>query len=271
VRTAAGVFRLVHPFPSLLVAAVTTALVPLANHSAGPALYVEVGLGMLLYQFAIGAANDVLDEELDRRTKPWKPIVAGRVSRRLAIAVAAACAAGGMVATLGLDPGPWAIGLGALALGLAYDGGIKRTSLSWLPVALAFPLVPAFAFTAAGAWDPYLWWAFPIGLLFGFAVHMANQVPDIRSDSAVGVRGAAHRLGARRASGLALGAFGLGVSLATAVLLARSSGRAALAALAGLLVLLLAPRASRLFGRDGLFGVISVSCAAVAVVFLSAV
>ena len=255
-RAVLGTFRLVHPFPSFLVASVTVLLVPLADSDAGLALYLRLGLGMLCYQFAIGAANDVLDEELDRATKPGKPLAAGRVSRPFAIGVAVGSAGLGMLITLGLDPGPWAIGLAGLFLGLAYDGGIKRTGLSWLPMALAFPLIPAFVFTAAGVWEPLLWWAFPVGLLFGFAVHMANQIPDIAADSANRVRGAAHRVGTRRALGLALAGFGAGVSLAAGI---------------GLMVLSAGPRATRLFGRDGLFGVIAVSSGVVAVVLLSAV
>ncbi len=266
-----GAFRLVHPFPSFLVTAVTLLLVPLADREAGVALYVRLGLGMLFYQFAIGAANDVIDEELDRASKPAKPLASGRVARRAAVAIAVGSAGLGMFVTLGLDPGPWAIGLAGLVLGLAYDGGLKRTRLSWLPMALAFPLIPAFVFTAAGAWEPILWWAFPVGLLFGFASHMANQIPDIAADSARGVRGTAHRAGARRALRLTLAAFGAGVSLAAVVLASAEPVRAALAAGVGLMVLSAGPRATRLFGRDGLFGVIAVSSAAVALLFVSAV
>ena len=63
-----GYFRLVHPFPSLLVTAVTVALLPLADRDARFALYVELGLGMLCFQFAIGAANDAADAALDAAT-----------------------------------------------------------------------------------------------------------------------------------------------------------------------------------------------------------
>src|SRR3970040_504096 len=53
--------RVVHPFPSFLVAGLTVALVPLANADAGLGLYLSLGIGMLLFQFAIGLVNDLVD------------------------------------------------------------------------------------------------------------------------------------------------------------------------------------------------------------------
>ncbi len=265
-----GLVRIVHPFPSLLVTAVTLALVPLADRSAGVGLYLMLGLGMLAYQFAIGAANDVVDVADDRAANRPKPLVRGDLAPRSATRLAVLFAGAGMVVTLGLDPGPWAIGLAGLACGLIYDAWLKRTALSWLPMSVAFPLVPVWVFSAAGAWHALLWWAFPLGILLGASVHLANQIPDVAAEAGR-VRGAAHRLDVQAAFRLAMGCFGAAASTATVVLAFVSQERALLAAIAGVVALLTAPRAARLFGRNGLFGVLAVSSAVLALVFLSAV
>ena len=266
-----GFVRIVHPFPSLVVTAVTLALVPLADRHASGWLYVALGLGMLAYQFSIGIANDFVDRAEDALTKPSKPLARGDLSPGLAVRLCALLAGAGMVATFALEPLPWAIGIAGLACGLAYDVWLKRTVLSWLPMAVAFPLIPVWVFAAAGAWDELLWWCFPLGLLLGVAVHLANQLPDLAAEAGGPVRGAAHRLQGRRAFALSMASFGAAASVAGLVLVTVSPGRALLVALAATAALLLASRATRLFGRDGLFGVLSVSSGVVAVVFLSAI
>ncbi|MGH2611341.1 MAG: UbiA family prenyltransferase, partial [Tepidiformaceae bacterium] len=121
-----GVLRVLHPFPSLLVAAVTVAIVPFADPDADVALYVVLGLGMLCYQFAIGVANDLADAATDAVSKPWKPIARGAVSRRAAVLLCAAFVGAGMLVTSGLDLWPWLVGIAGLACGLAYDMQFKR-------------------------------------------------------------------------------------------------------------------------------------------------
>jgi len=263
--------RIVHLFPAVLVAALTTGLVALADRDAPVALYVQLGLGMLFYQFAIGVANDVMDTEADATAKPWKPIPSGLVSLRTARLLAAGFVAAGLIVTAGLDFVPWVIGIGGLACGLIYDGALKRTAWSWLPWAIAFPLIPAWVYTAADAWEPLLWWAFPLGGSFAIALHFANQSPDAAADSSLGVRGLPQRLGARRSARLSLALFGLAASGAAVVLLFEAPQRAGFVAAAGTIALLLAPRAALFFGRDGLFGLLSASAAIVSIFFLSAV
>ena len=250
--------------------AVTLALVPLADRSAGIGHYLTLGLGMLAYQFSIGVTNDIVDLPDDRSTNRPKPLVRGDLSPRTATLLAACFVGAGMVVTLALDPGPWAIGLAGLACGLAYDVWLKRTALSWLPMSIAFPIIPVWVFSAAGEWGALLWWTFPLGILLGASVHLANQIPDVAAEAGR-VHGAAHRLDVRSAFRLAMGCFGAAASTATVVLAFVSPERAFLVAVAGVIALLTAPRAARLFGRNGLFGVLAVSSAVLAVVFLSAV
>ncbi len=264
-------FRLLHPFPSFLVAGLTIALLRVADSDAGIALYLQLGLGMLLYQFSIGIANDVVDAADDARAKPWKALPRGSVSRQKAVLAAAACAGGGLLVTLGLDSGVWLVGLAGWLCGMVYDVWLKRTRLSWLPYSIAFPLVPVWVYLAADAWRPLLWWVFPLGAALGLSLHLANQSPDIAADRAAGVRGAAQTLGSARSRGAAIAMFGLAGAAAVSVLAFESSGRAALAATDVLFAALMAPRATRFFGRDGLFGLLCAATAVLAVVFLSAI
>lgn len=264
--------RAVHPFPSLLVALVTVGIVFIADQSPPPSAVARLGLGMLCLQFAIGLANDVADREADARSKPWKPVASGVLPPRTATFLAAAFSGLGLVVTASFGTGPWLVGVAGLHCGLLYDLFLKRTVLSWLPMVLAFPLIPVWVFGALDRWEPLLWWVFPIGGLLGLAVHLANQHPDIAADRRAGVRGIAQRAGGRAAFAISIGALGAGLSIGAVVLVATGHApQAALVGLTGVVALSLAPRAARFFGRDGLFGTVAVSSALSAGAFLSAV
>lgn len=265
-----SIVRIVHPFPSLLVTAVTVVIALLAIDEPEIPRVVVLAVGMLCFQFAIGLANDVVDAQEDARRKPWKAIPRGVVSRHAAVIGAAALAGAGMLVTSGLPFIAWLVGMAGLASGLIYDVQLKRTAASWVPLAIALPLVPIWVFTAFEAWDHLLWWAFPLGTLLGLALHLANQLPDLEAEQ--GAKGAAHRLGARRTFRGAVGVFGVAGGLACVVLLlAGEPGRAGLCAVSVVFAGSLSGRAVVLFGRDGLFGLFAASAAALAVVFLSAV
>jgi 4-hydroxybenzoate polyprenyltransferase len=267
-----GLFRAAHPFPSLLVALATLGVAFAADSSPRPLVAAQLGLGMLFFQFAIGLANDAVDHNLDAAAKPHKPIPAGLVSRAAVIRAAALAAGLGLALTATLPFGSWLIGLAGLACGLAYDVGLKRTVLSWLPLSLAIPLVPAWAYTAVGAWEPLLWWGFPIGALLGLSVHLANQLPDIPSDRRRAVRGLAQRSGPTLAYAGSLSAFGAGASIAAVVLAVTAHAMpAAAVGITAFFVIGLAPRSVRFFGPSGLFGLMAVSSALCGLAFLSAV
>jgi 4-hydroxybenzoate polyprenyltransferase len=259
--------RILHPFPSLLVALLATALVPLADSGAPPSRYLVLGLGMLCYQFAIGVVNDIADAPQDRVHKPSKPLVAGIVSMRAAQGLAVSLILAGLLITLALPFGAWLIGIAGLACGLAYDLILKRTVLSWLPLSIAIPLVPAWVFAASDAWDPQLWWAFPLGAMLGLALHLANQAPDVAAGEVVGLAG---KLGADRSRLLSLVLFGI-AGLAAAALVDHRPGLAAGIVVVTLATLAVAPFARRYLGRDGPFGLLAVASAVMAVAFLAAV
>jgi len=228
-----------------------------------------LGLGMLCYQFAIGLANDVVDATDDALSKPWKAIPRGVLPRQTAIAATAALGGTGALITAGLEFGPWLIGLAGLACGLVYDVQLKRTAWSWAPFAIAFPLIPVWVFTALGRWDALLWWSFPLGAILGLALHLANQAADIPAEQHI--RGIAHRLGTERAANLSLGLVGVAGIIAVVVLVVVGAGTQAILAAGTVMIAgTLAKRSVRVFGPDGLFGLLASSSAILAVAFTSA-
>jgi 4-hydroxybenzoate polyprenyltransferase len=201
--------RIIHPFPTLLNVGATLGLALDASRGVpGGSVLTRMLLVMLLAQSAIGVANDVFDEELDRATKPWKPVAAGIITSQSALVLAAALIAvcAGLAATLG--PASFGLAMLGLACGLAYDARLKRTVLSAVPYMVAIPALPLWVWATLGAWEPVLWWLFPVGALIGVALHLQNTLADIDADAAHGVIGLAHRLGPRRSMYVAWAAFG---------------------------------------------------------------
>jgi 4-hydroxybenzoate polyprenyltransferase len=210
--------RIVHPFPTLLNVVATTGLVFVAS-DGGPnaGMLVRMLLVMFFAQCAIGITNDLFDRELDARTKPWKPLVAGLLSARTAVGLAVLCivVSGAVAVSLGAA----SLGLAALgtACGLAYDVRLKRTLLSAVPYMIAIPTLPLWVYVTLGRWEAVLWWLLPLAGLIGLALHLANTLPDIESDAAHGVRGLAHRLGMRGSMFVSWAAFAGALALAVVI------------------------------------------------------
>jgi 4-hydroxybenzoate polyprenyltransferase len=192
-----GLIRSCHPIPSLAVTVISAGLAGLAGLDAGPALLMV--LAVLTGQLSIGWSNDRLDAARDRAVnRVDKPLAAGAVAPGLVTAAIAVAVAATVVFSLLLGYRAGLVALGTVACGWAYNLGLKATVWSWLPVALAFGLLPAIATLAL---SPPQWpaaWALAAGALLGVAAHIANVLPDLRDDVETGVRGLAHRLGPRR-------------------------------------------------------------------------
>ena len=153
-------------------------------------------------QAAIGIANDWADRELDRVTKPCKPLVAGLIGPRSALALLALAL---LVAGLGaasFGPGSLLFVAAGTGLGLAYDLRLKRTTLSWLPYLLAIPLEPLWVWAALGHFTPRLLWLYPLSAPALLALHLANALADLAGDAEAGVGGLVQRLGRRRAEAM---------------------------------------------------------------------
>lgn len=230
-QAAVALVRASHAAPTLAVTAVVAALAVGSGHDAsGTALVV---LAVLTGQLSIGWCNDLVDHQRDAATgRRDKPLVSGAVSRRAVV-----LGAGGALALcvpLSFANGT-AAGLAHLtgvAAGWAYNLGVKRTVLSWLPYAVAFGLLPAFVTLAMPGrpWPPL--WAVAAGALLGTGAHAANVLPDIEDDLHSGVRGLPQRLGPFGARVLAAGA----LLAASVVLLLGPAGPIGITGWAGLAV-----------------------------------
>ena len=199
-----ALLRLVHPFPSALNAVLVLGIALIAGAPIERAGL--LALAMLGLQFCIGAVNDLFDEALDARSKPSKPIPAGRVSRRTAWLVAALCGGGGLALVAFVNPAdllPLAMAVVMLSAGLTYDAVLKPTAFGWVCFAVAFPILPIYAWYGATGTLPPRWEILvPVAALAGPALQLANGLIDLETDRAAGLRTLAVALGRRRSLAL---------------------------------------------------------------------
>jgi 1,4-dihydroxy-2-naphthoate octaprenyltransferase len=200
--------------PRTLVAAIVPVLVGAAwagrNELSIPrsllALLVAVAL-----QIGVNYANDYFDGvggvDTAARMGPRRLVASGLAAPRAVAAAATVmvCIAAAAGIVLALLTTPWLIAAGALAvLALAlYSGGPKpyaASGLGEIAVFVFFGLVATCgtAFVQQDRLDAsVLWLAVPVGLL-ACALLMVNNLRDIPTDSDVGKRTLAVRLGAKR-------------------------------------------------------------------------
>ncbi len=157
-------------------------------------------LSMLAIQVGIGALNDWVDRERDAVEKPRKPIPAGLIAPGLALGAAVVAGSVGIALSALSGFGAGIAGAVAFGLGALYDLRLSRTSWSWLPLALALPVVPVHAWLGAtGDVPPGLLALVPAGLVAGAALALANGLVDVERDARSGRPAAAVALGAGRA------------------------------------------------------------------------
>ena len=208
-----GLIRLVHPFPSLLNAAATGAVATLAGAEPGTAI--RLALSMLCLQASIGALNDLVDAPADAGQKPGKPLPRGLVSARAAGVVTVAGGLAGLALSLPSGPATVAVAAAGASLGYLYNLRLSGGPLSWLPLALALPLLPLHAWLGAtGSVLPGLVTLLPAAVLAGFGLALGNALVDVERDAATGRQGIVVTIGARAAWLVQSGALGLVVLLA---------------------------------------------------------
>jgi 4-hydroxybenzoate polyprenyltransferase len=189
---------------------------------------------MACLQASIGTVNDLVDVSLDARSKPAKPLVAGRLSASLARAWAGFTVALGLV--LAAPSGVATVVLAAVGVGLgfAYDIRLSRTALSWLPLSLALPLLPVFAWLGAtGAVPRGLAELVPVAVLAGAALMIGNGLVDFERDAPAGKATVVVRFGRRTAWLAHAIALAAAVGLALALAPDGSAGAAPAASTAG--------------------------------------
>src|SRR3990172_6550997 len=175
--------RLTHPFPSLLNGAVVLAMALVAGGT--PEIALRLAAAMTLLQVAIGTLNDVADAPRDAGRTPLKPIPAGLVSIRAARTASVAAAFGGLLLVAPSGPATVAVALAGLGCGVVYDLALSRTAISWLPLAIALPLVPIYAWLGAtGALPLALFVIVPMAALAGGGLAIGNALVDVEADRA---------------------------------------------------------------------------------------
>jgi 4-hydroxybenzoate polyprenyltransferase len=196
---ARGFFLLSHPGPVLfhIVAVAVFALL-----AAWPtfvwgtiALVVAAHAAM---QVSIAMLNDYCDRKADALVKKTKPIPSGLVRPREALVAGLSMIVLMVLLLLPLNLLGLLVSLIYLALGQAYNFGLKSTPLSGVMFALAIPLIPVYAYVAQGRTLPMLFWLIPVGALLGIALNLANSLPDIEEDVEAGAHTLAVVLGVRR-------------------------------------------------------------------------
>lgn len=161
----------------------------------------SLGTGMLSLHLAIGGLNDLIDAPTDALVKKDKPIPAGVLSPPEASLLTGAAAALGVLISASNGQVSALLGAGVLAAGVAYDVFLKPTPLASIPYAVAFMILPVYAWhgvTGGLPPDPEL--LLPVAALAGPTLQLANGLVDLEADRATGLRGPAVVLGRRRAT-----------------------------------------------------------------------
>ncbi|WP_421726490.1 UbiA family prenyltransferase [Bauldia sp.] len=212
-RRLRGGLLVIHLFPAVMNSAAGLAFALIASDGAMVGRAVLVAASVFLVSASVGSMNDFLDVDLDRRTKPDKPIARGDISPSTAFAISVGAGLIGVLLSLILGLPVAAVALMVLASGLAYDIWLKGTVWSWVPYAIGIPALPVWGFLAVDRFTPVLLASFPLGALIALALYLANTIPDIRGDAAYGIKGLAQRLGVARSLGVTWGCLALSIGL----------------------------------------------------------
>lgn len=154
---------------------------------------------MLPIQLCIGVINDVVDLPADAIAQPYKPLAREVLSRSAAawIGVLLGLIGLGVAATINLAT--FGLAAAALGAGLAYDLGLRRTPLSWVPWWGGMAVLPLLAYASAGAIPSRLLIVTPLSALIAVGLHLANAQPDIDADRIAGVHSLPVIVGVRAA------------------------------------------------------------------------
>jgi 4-hydroxybenzoate polyprenyltransferase len=187
---------LFHPVPVLLtlLGAGLFALVAAGGRIQAAMLFLILAT-LLFSQIAIAVFNDICDRKLDAVARPGRAFPRRLIRPTTAMWIVTASALVSLVLSsrLGLESlFMVAIGTG---FGLAYSLAFKRSIWSWMPFAVAFPLLPVWIIHTV---DPRVsdpWTVFAIGIPVAVAIHIADSIPDVEADRRAASSGIAVRLG----------------------------------------------------------------------------
>jgi 4-hydroxybenzoate polyprenyltransferase len=193
-----GFYLLSHPIPVLFHIAAVTIFTLLAAwpHFTWDIIALIIAAHAAM-QVSIAMINDYCDRSTDAQSKPEKPIPRGLVLPHEALVAGLLMIVIMLVLLTQLPLLALIISLCYLALGQAYNLGLKSTPLSGIVFALAMPLIPLYAFAGVGRTPPIVFWLVPAGFLLGVSLNLANSLPDLEQDAIHGVRTLAVVLGLR--------------------------------------------------------------------------
>ncbi|HEY7348982.1 MAG TPA: UbiA family prenyltransferase [Ktedonobacterales bacterium] len=197
-QIASGFFLLSHPGPVALhiIAVAAFAVFALWPHLVWNIILLVIAAHAAM-QLSIAMLNDYCDRRLDALSKPGKPIVRGLVTPREALVVGLFMIALMVGLLLFLNPLALLISLAYLALGQAYNLGLKSTPWSGIVLALMISLIPLYVLAGVNRIPPASFWLVPAGFLVGVALNLANSLPDVESDIAGGAKTLAVVLGVK--------------------------------------------------------------------------
>jgi len=219
---ARGYVRLIHPFPVAMNAVAAVAFAMIAVHGwPGVRVLCIIAAAIIGSQATVGVVNDLRDRDLDAVAKQEKPLVSGRATVRGAACVGVVALIMALVAGAALGRLSLLFVLAMTAAGLVYDLWLKRTAVSFLPYIFGLPILPIWAWICVRDAPPRLWLTYPLGVLVGFGLHLANALPDAERDAAGGIRGIVQVVGTRAALLLCVGSFALSILIVAALTVAR--------------------------------------------------
>jgi 4-hydroxybenzoate polyprenyltransferase len=170
-----------------------------------PLLALWFGVGSIAMRGAGCVWNDIVDRDLDAQVERTRqrPVAAGRISVKAALAFAVALSLIGLVVLLQLRPLAQAVALASLIPVAAYPF-MKR--ITWWPQAwlgITFNWGALVGWAAVAEPGPAMWllWAGGIAWTLGYDTIYALQ--DIEDDALAGIKSSARALGARARAGVA--------------------------------------------------------------------
>lgn len=251
-RRIGRVLEVVHPRAVLAFTTIAATVAVIAQWGT-PLLRNTVTLAsaMALIQIAIGIFNEYCDRELDALCKPERPIPAGLVSARQACWATWASLSLGLAVSATVSLAGMLVLAFAAFTGILYSAHLKRSKLSWLPYAIAYPVVPIWVWVSLGDFRPSMLLVYPAAIPFSVGVHLCNQLRDYDEDAEQGARGFVHYLGKGTAGKMCVGSLLIGPILAMATTLGAGSGTVVLLAFALFHCLSVAPCLGTEEGRPG--------------------
>ena len=194
-----GFLLLSHPIPVLfhVIAVSIFALIAAWPHFVWSVIVLVIAAHAAM-QISIAMLNDYCDRKHDAKGKPEKPIPRGLILPREALIAGLSMIVIMVVLLIPLPRLAFIVSICYLALGQAYNLGLKSTPLSGIVFALAMPLIPLYAFAGVGHIPSIIYWFVPAGFLLGIALNLANALIDLEEDAAEGLRTLAVVLGVAR-------------------------------------------------------------------------